>query len=221
MPTNMTQFRHRIGSALQRAAALDSRLATSTSPGGVAKIVEEWRRLIRQLEESFEDLVHAMSEQAEAKEQSEAIRQRGEIIFQLVPTPCVVIDRGGVVVDVNPAAAKLLNTSARFVVGRQFCLFLDGDRQAFLQFVQHLERANEEQELTVVIRPRERGPVGATVAVARNPQDEYLLVFRLDGDSAAVAHGRRVQTSRRLALNADNTPPAPPAPERLEELRDQ
>jgi PAS domain S-box-containing protein len=217
----MTQFRHRIGSALQRAAALDSRLATSTSPGGVAKIVEEWRRLVRQLEESFEDLLHAMSEQAEAKEQSEAIRQRGEIIFQLVPTPCVVIDRGGVVIDVNPAAAKLLNTSARFIVGRQFFLFLDGDRQAFLHFVQHLECGNEEQEVAVVIRPRERGAVAATVVVARNAQDEYLLVFRLDGDSAAAAHGRRGHSNRKAALEVGSTPPAPSALEGVEQLQDQ
>jgi len=190
MRTTDTDFRFRIGAALQRVALLDDRLSSTSSPADLSRTIDEIRKLVRQLQVSFEDLTQATSEHSRAKEQAETIRQRGAMLFRLVPTPCVVIDRTGVVTDMNPAAAALLNTAPRFVAGRQFSLFLDGARADFLRVLQDVERSADTHELAVTIRPRERAPVGATIVVAQNTPEELLLVLHLQAEPRVSRRGR-------------------------------
>jgi PAS domain-containing protein len=191
MRPTVTEFRYRIGAALQRAAVLDERLSSTSTAAELTKTVDEVRKLVRQLQASFEDLTQAMSDQLRAKEEVDRIRQRGTTLFRLVPTPCIATDRTGVVIDMNPAAAALLNTAPRFVAGRQFCLFVDGNRPDVLRLLQDVQRSGDTQQLAVTIRPRERAPLDATLLVAQNTADELLLVVNVQTDGTRISRRGR------------------------------
>jgi PAS domain-containing protein len=190
METTVTDFRYRIGAALHRASLLGDRLSSTCSATELSKTIDEVRKLVRQLQVSFEDLTHVMSEHLQAKEQAETIRQRGAMLFRLVPTPCIVVDRRGIVIDMNPAASTLLNTAPRFASGRQFSLFLDGERPNFLRALQDVQRSGDPQQLMVTVRPRERAPIGSALVVTRGRPEELLLIFHVENGPRPARRGR-------------------------------
>lgn len=200
MQPTVTEFRYRIGAALQRAAVLDERLSSASTAADLSKTVDEVRKLVRQLQVSFEDLTQAMSDHLRAKQEVDTIRQRGTTLFRLVPTPCIATDHTGVVLDMNPAAATLLNTAPRFVAGRQFCLFVDGNRPDVLRVLLDVQRSGDTQQISVTIRPRERAPLDAMLLVAQNTPDELLLVVNVQADGSRLSRRGR-----------PSTPPAPEA----------
>jgi PAS domain-containing protein len=199
MRTTMLEFRHRIGAALHRAALLDDRLSASTSASELTKAIGEMRTLVRQLQVSFEDLADAMTEQSRAKAFVETLQQRAGTIFRLVPTPCILIDSSGIVIEMNPAAASLLNTAMRFIVGRDFHLFLDGDRLRFLELLREVQRSGEVGHLSVTIRPRERAPFEATLAVKQEGTADMLVVIQLRSDVQVASRRGRPRGRRSIA----------------------
>jgi PAS domain-containing protein len=196
MRTTIVEFRHRVGAALQRVAWLDDRLSANVSGSDLTKVMGEVRTLVRQLQVSFEDLADAMTEHSRAKAFVETLQQRASTIFRLVPTPCILTDVSGVVIDLNPAAANLLNTAPRFSAGRDFHLFLDGERPRFLELLQEVQRTGDVGYLPVTIRPRERAPLDATLAIKQEGATEMLVVIQLNTD-VAIAQRRGRPRARR------------------------
>jgi PAS domain-containing protein len=207
MRTTIPEFRHRIGAALERASLLDDRLSATISPADLTKTIAEVRKLVRQLQVSFEDLTDAMTEHARAKAFAETIQHRAATIFRLVPTPCIVTDATGVVVDMNPAAADLLNTAPRFVAGRNFHLFLGGDRPRFIRLLQEVQHSGDTGHLAVTIRPRERAPLNATLTIAQEAADEVLIVLQLNADAQVSTRRGRPHMKR-----PDEQPTVQPQP---------
>lgn len=206
MRTTIFEFRHRIGAAMQRAALLDGRLSTSISASELTKAIGEMRMLVRQLQMSFEDLADAMNEQSRAKVFVETLQQRAATIFRLVPTPCILTDGTGVVIDMNPAAANLLNTAPRFAAGRDFHVFLDGDRPRFIELLREIQRSGEIGHLGVTIRPRERAPLEATLAIKQEGTAEMLVVIQLRSDVQIAARKPRSRGRRSDPSLAGNQP---------------
>jgi hypothetical protein len=79
-------------------------------------------------------------------------------------------------------------------------LFLDGERPRFLELLQEVQRTGDVGYLPVTIRPRERAPLDATLAIKQEGATEMLVVIQLNTDVAltqrrARPRGRRAEGS--------------------------
>jgi PAS domain-containing protein len=183
MSSAPSDVRNRITSALQRASGLEEKLRPdridpeALSSPVVTRIVAEVRRLARELHLSFEDLAQAIVEQTQAKEAASIAQRQASTVFRLSPTPCIITDASGAVVDINAAASQLLNVTSRHVVGRPFLLFLGSDRLMFLNLLSQTRHGEDVQRCEVHIRPRERAPFDATALIAPDTSDQILLML--------------------------------------------
>src|SRR5262245_12690369 len=178
--TIQTSERHvheRIGSALYRLAELGQRAdAAGESPKASGKLVIEVRKLAADLERILSDMQQIASRYLELQDQATAACRRGERIFELSPTPCLLLDHADAsVADANPAAVRLLNVSHRHLVGRSFLLFLNGDRNEFLERFKRLD--GEAESATMVLRPRERSAVNTTLVAWRDGVDRVFVMI--------------------------------------------
>ena len=97
-----------------------------------------------------------------------------------MPVPCVEIDIGGLILNANPAAAALLNTGRKHLVGRLLLHFAD-DRQRFESFIQQpspTTRIGGTPPFSCSIRPREQAAVQvdcSAIAGAAQGSTEILI----------------------------------------------
>jgi PAS domain-containing protein len=87
-----------------------------------------------------------------------------ERLFDLMPSPCVLTDRSGAILNANHAAGSLLNIAPRYLRSRDLVVFTD-PRDLFRSVLERIARAPEDVRATFTIRPRERRPVKADVLV--------------------------------------------------------
>ena len=200
--------RNRIASAIQRASGLEEKLkhdrleSEVLSSPTLSRVVADVRRLARELHLSFEDLARTITEQMQAKEAAAIALRQSTAVFRLSPTPCLIIDASGVVIDINASAAQLLNVTPRHVIGRPFLLFLGSDRETFLNLLSQTRPVGDVQLCDGHIRPRERAPLDATILMTPDPSDHVLLMLLpprndrtalKDGQAATDLLGRYVQ----------------------------
>jgi len=177
MQPSEDHIQDRIGSAIFRLAELGQRVdAAADSPKAAGKLLGEVRKLATELERALAELRVMATRYLELQHQATAACRRGERIFEATPVPCLLVDQaGGAVIDANPAAARLLNVSHRHLVGRSFPLFLNGDRD---QFVNRLGHLGPEAESTVTsIRPRERSAVDVTMMAWRDSAEAVFVMI--------------------------------------------
>jgi len=73
--------------------------------------------------------------------------QRYKDLFEHAPTGYLVTSLDGAIRQANPAAAQLLQSNTRFLVGRSLALFVpDGQRRAFRHNIERLRQADAPQE---------------------------------------------------------------------------
>src|SRR5215475_12966723 len=122
MSSAPTDVRNRIAAAIQRAGALEEKLrhdhleSDVLSSAVLSRIIADVRRVARELHLSFEDLSQTIAEHSRAKDAAATAQRQATNVFRLSPTPCLITDASGHVVDVNPAASQLLNVSSRYIV---------------------------------------------------------------------------------------------------------
>jgi PAS domain-containing protein len=174
----------RLASALHRLSSLDEpgsqplRSRERMSAEVLRKIAEDLERAIvevREISASYERL----------RSSAEHALDRADLLLRLSPVPCVILDRSGMVVDANPAAARVVNLSQLHLVGRPFQLFVGSDRLAFVTRLSSLERSEGVTTWPVTIRPRERGCLKMNFAAAVDAE-ERVVAMLLPGDQAEI-----------------------------------
>jgi len=186
MRTSERQLHDRLGSALFRLAALKER-AQSSPARSATRLLSDIQRLAGELEHTLTDLQHSVARQAELQQQAAVASRRSELLFELLPVPCILLDSDGTVVDANPPAVEMLNVSHRHLTGKPFQLFLGGERDLFLARLQSLPAGAGGERWPAVIRPRERSAVRATLIAAPDPAGRVMVLLVADGGRAGAA----------------------------------
>ena len=132
MDSPETHVHDRLSSALARAASLERALVTQEAPKGCERLLTDVRRLARDLERGLVQSQDAVSGRESLRALAEAANRRASLLFRLSPTPCLVVDRAGTIVDANPAGARMVNTSVRHLVGRALPMFVSAHREQLL-----------------------------------------------------------------------------------------
>jgi PAS domain-containing protein len=168
----------RLGSALFRLASLKQRASEpAESPRSASRLLSDVQKIVGELERTLVDLQQAMAQQSELQRHAQVASRRAELLFELVPVPCVVVDSDGTVVDVNPPAVRMLNVSQRHLAGKAFSLFLGGERELFLARLQAVQQNDTGERWPAIIRPRERSAIRATLVAAADPIGRVMLML--------------------------------------------
>ncbi|MEP0838041.1 PAS domain S-box protein [Coleofasciculus sp. FACHB-64] len=133
------------------------------------------------LQVALEELRQQNEELVAARQALEAERHRYQDLFELAPQGYLVTDAEGTIREANRAAAKLLNVSPEFLVGKPFVIFIPQEERRI--FRNELTRLHEQQrvyELTVRLQPR-KGEIfdaGITVATTHNNGEGKAVTLR-------------------------------------------
>jgi PAS domain-containing protein len=138
--------------------------------------------LIDALRGAIDRLETAAHELTSLRDSANAVERRSELILRCLPIPSIRTSRAGEIVAVNPKAASLLKTSARYLIGKSLLLFLE-DRDACVAMLREL-RESETAERPITLRPKERAKRQALAYVAR--LDEDTLQWFLFPDSRDI-----------------------------------
>jgi PAS domain S-box-containing protein len=180
----MTFDRHlqdRLGAALFRLARIERRASVSgESPGVATRLVEDVRRLTSELERTFGDVTELLAECNRLGAVAQAAEACTRRLFEVVPAACLFTDDRGLITEANPEAVRLLNVSQRHLVGRSFHLYLGADRESFLKRLASLREGEAPHVWSAPVRPRERGPLAATLTLAPHPAGGFLIALQPD-----------------------------------------
>jgi len=175
-----------LASARQRYINLQRRSDHSPSAEGiVVKTLAELGTALEEVRVAQEQLIESRAQmerlQHELREQSRKYWQ----LFDDMPEPYIVSKPDSTIVDVNRAAAQLLNVSQRFLAGKTLSVFVCEDRAAFLAEIGRFTNDADTFELTFKVRPRERAPLLVTARV-RGDGGTFRWVLHPASKPAAV-----------------------------------
>lgn len=129
--------------------------------------LEELRHTLEELHVAEEEILAQNQELAIAHAQIEIERQRYLDLFEFAPDGYIVTDAMGKIHEANRVAARLLNVSQHFVVGKLLVTYIPYEqRQAFRTQLHKLERTQQFLEWELTICPRERAAFDAAVTVS-------------------------------------------------------
>jgi len=114
--------------------------------------------------------------------------RRARLLFDWSPTPCFVLDRSGRVIDANAAGVRAVNTSVRYLVGRDFHVFVCAERQKFVNQIQSLDLQQTPAQWPLTIRPRERGSKKVMFTVVADGEERLLAMLLPDRESSLIAN---------------------------------
>jgi len=178
------QARERIGSALNRVALLERAVEGGEIKTNLQRLSVEMRRISSDLERALVQVDDADASRREMQAVGEAAQRRATLVFRLSPTPCFILDRTGKVLDANPAAVRTVNTSLRYLVGRDFHVFVCSERLRFLSQLQSLDAEQTPAEWPVTIRPRERGTRQFHFSALAESENRIILMLFPQEDGA-------------------------------------
>lgn len=97
----------------------------------------------------------------------EAENRRYRDLFELAPLPYVVTDAKGNILEVNQAAAALLDTPEEFLVDKPLRIYVEkGARSDFLSLLTELRERAELKGKRLCLKPRRRGPVAVSLSAS-------------------------------------------------------
>ena len=185
----------RLGSALYKLAMIEQR---SGEPGvsqrTASRLLGDVRKLVAELQRGFADLQELMVRTAAAQQAASTAAARAQLLFDLSPVACLVLDTTGTVADANPAAARLLNISNRHLIGKSFPLFLAGDRDPFVQRLCALSADGGCDRWTASLRPRERSAVECALVGTIDPDGRILVLATPDSGPGAHPAPEEIDT---------------------------
>jgi PAS domain-containing protein len=183
----------RLGVISQKLAAIERRASSPGESRGIQILLTDFRQLHGDLERAFRSLQEAAIRQAALQREVEISSRRAGLLLELSRMPYLLIEPGGIIVDANDAAARTLNLSRRFLQGKPFDVFLQGDREAFLLKLRQLREGSDAERWSVALRPRERSARPVTLVAAWETSDRIALIFTVDdrepGQETGVAVG--------------------------------
>jgi len=117
-----------------------------------------------ELQVAVEELQQQNAALADARQVIETERQRYQELFQFAPNGYLVTDEAGTIQEANHAAAKLLNVSQRFLVGKPLLVFVaEAERQSFHTQLLQLQISEEVKEWGISLCPRDGKPFKASL----------------------------------------------------------
>jgi PAS domain-containing protein len=183
----------RLSTALHRVSVLERAIETQEFSKSGERLLSDLRRLSRDLERTIVETRDAATGRETLRRSADAASRRATLLFHLSPTPCMVIDRVGTIIDANPAAVQLVNTSLRHLAGRSLPMFVSADREHFLLRLTSLGKGDEPVRWPITLRPRERGCRKVVFTVVAEDNDNLLVLLLPPDDGTALAD--RVETS--------------------------
>lgn len=131
---------------------------------------------------AMEELRQQNQELIQTQHLLEAEREHYQDLFELAPDGYLVTNTDGIIEKANAAAAKLLNVSKQFLVGKAMINFiLLEERQHFRSEVNQLSQSDTAKELVIRLQQRHGEFLNAalTVTVIRNRQGKITHLYWL------------------------------------------
>lgn len=170
----------RLASAVQRFNSLQRRAATAREPAALlSRSLHELGEVIEELRVAQEQLIDQRRRMDAMQEELRRQNARYWQLFDEIPQPYVVTRVDSTIVEVNKAAAELLNVSQRFLSGKALSMFICEDRSGFLSRIAELAAQRSESHFELKMRPRERAPLSVT-AIARADETSVRWLFHSD-----------------------------------------
>ena len=165
---------------MQRFNSLQRRAATAREPGTLlTRSLHELGEVIDELRVAQEQLVDQRQRMEGLQEELRRQNARYCQLFDEIPQPYVVTRADSTIIEVNKAAAELLNVSQRFLAGKALSVFVCEDRSGFLSRIAELVAQRSESQFQLKVRPRERAPLSIK-AMAKADEASIRWHFRND-----------------------------------------
>ncbi len=168
-------------------AALRRRISDlEVSEASARATSEALQHTLEELQVAEEELRQQNEELLETYLQVEQERHRYAMLFDLVPGGYVVTDAAGIILEINNAAAALLNrTKISLLLGKPLVLFVTRvDQHAFHSQLSHLKAYEWVQDWEIQIQPWQGNPfpAGITIAVKQEPPEQKRRLYWLIQD---------------------------------------
>ncbi|MEH2424160.1 MAG: PAS domain S-box protein [Nostoc sp.] len=185
---------------IQRAEALHKRLADLYETASVLPWISqellpqafnELYNTSKIVQLAAEELYQQNEELVQTRNWLEAERQHYQDLFEFAPDAYLVTNTEGIIQEANHTAAKLLNVSKQFLVGKPMINFVPlQERQQVRSELIQLSQSDKVKELLVRFQQRygEFFDAALTVAVVRNHQDKAISLRWLLRDITERQH---------------------------------
>lgn len=156
----LDSFELQLASALQRFNTLSRRAEAQGEPSTLlARALADLGTALEEVRVAQEQLIEGRNRTEHLQEELRRQYQKYWQLFDEMPEAYVVSRADSTILEVNKAAAHLLNVSQRFLVGKTLSVFVCEDRGAFLTASARVATSAGATELTLKLRPRERAPL--------------------------------------------------------------
>lgn len=166
---SVDKFAHKVNTVRQRAAALQRRVGESSlqQTNLTPEALEELQTALEELHVAEEELKAQNEELELARAAVEAERHRYHDLFEFAPDGYLVTDDAGTVREANRAAAKLLNVSQKFLIGKPLINYIpQEERRVFRSKLNQLRQIDWVQEWEVRLSPRHSVAFDAALTVS-------------------------------------------------------
>jgi PAS domain S-box-containing protein len=197
--------RGRFGSAIEEMRRrVDALAAVSGSAAGErAALAAELRDALEELRAAEAELQRQDEELVRAVTAAEVQRERYQLIFDLMPTPYFLLDRNGIVLEVNRAARALLDYVAPSLVGIPLAAMMTRGKKAFRGWLAAARAGHRNRIDDLEIELRRRGgtvvPVALTVAAAHDERGELTALRAVAVD---IRERKRAEVATLVASTA-------------------
>jgi len=164
---------------------------------------EELALALEQLQAADEGLRQQHDEWQDRYAELELECQRYKDLFEHAPAGYLVTSLDGAIRQANPAAAQLLQSNTRFLVGRSLALFVpEGQRRAFRHSIERLAQAGVPQEWEATLQSWQGAPFDAdlTVGVFRGASGRPVALYWLVRD---ISVRKRAEAALRAGLTLE------------------
>jgi len=142
----------------------DAQATVQVKPDLLPLAFKELGIVSEELEVAVEELQQQNAALANARQVIETERQRYQELFQFAPNGYLVTDEAGTIQEANHAAAKLLNVSQRFLMGKPLLVFVaEPERQSFHTQLLQLQTLEQVKEWEISLCPRDGKPFKASL----------------------------------------------------------
>jgi len=166
-----------LSTAMQRLASLQRRAEhlAPDSPRIIQQTLEQLEFAIQQLRAAQQELEARRGELSAVRQELEGERRKYWEFFDGAPDAYLVTSPDGEILEANRAAAELLNISQRFLVGKNFTVFVCAERGRVHAQAKRLAEAGGSADWVFSVRPRERAPFEVACRVLASETGEHSL----------------------------------------------
>lgn len=176
------EFEQQIEVLRKRFAAMLS--STDSEPISQQQLLQsaffELHIALEELKVASEELHKQNSELLNAGKVLAVERQRYEDLFEEALEGYLVTDASAIIQEVNRAAAKLLNVSQKYLVGKPLDIFFSKEtRLVFLDKLRELNQLNHLQDWQVRLIPRRGEPIEAALTVTAREREGKVVALHV------------------------------------------